>query len=232
MPLPLAATLAIAAAPSLLSMGQSIFQRNKANNMNVQRPPDVPLAVRESTDLARQMAGSSRMSGQGFEEENIRNNQASSTRAAQMAGGGPNYLAAVSGINANTNRAYGQLGMRAAQWRDRNMQMLMQNLGRVGSYQQQGAMAKFNEEAGTKSALTNAANQNMYGAFSGMSMAGLYAMGKFGGGANTTGAGANAGASTSSVLPPMYRPSGYGMSGMNNYTQYQELDANGNWVNM
>lgn len=177
--------LAAAAVPAVFQGISAISQKRKANRINAVRPEyTIPGAVAESVDMARQSAGAA-MPGYGTARNNIAGATSNAVRAAQLAGSGNNVLATIAAAQGNEANAMNNLAAQNAQFQFGQRRDLMSNLLNLGNYQdkawQLNKYEPYQQKAAAKAALTEAANQNMNGAISGLSsvaMMGLGGMGK------------------------------------------------------
>ncbi|ARS36815.1 hypothetical protein [Pontibacter actiniarum] len=174
--------LALAAAPAIYQGVSGILQKRKANRINAVRPTyNIPGAVHESVDMARQSANAA-MPGYGTAQNNIKGATANAVRSAQLAGSGNSMLAAIAAAQSNESNSLLNLATQSAQHQAAQRQNLQGSLMNLAQYKDKAwdwnEKQKYQEKAAAKAALTEAANQNINGAISGLASIGTTALGQ------------------------------------------------------
>lgn len=183
MPLPMLAGLAISSIPSIFKMIQGASQLGKAKKMKVERPTyQTPNEVLDATSMYRQLAGTNRLAGQSYAEDNINKSTSTSIRSAANAGGSSaQILSTIAGLNANENEATNQLQVQGAQNQMQNQGRLGQQLGVQAGYRDKefeyNKDQPFQDAANTRSALYGAGQQNLMGGLDGLAGSATTALG-------------------------------------------------------
>lgn len=121
----------LAAIPSLVQLGTGLYQNYKANQVGSRQfqPYKTPDPFMDYINNAQAMAASNQMPGQSRAEDNISASQNNDVRASQETGQSPeSMLGTLAALNANTNKAYGDLETKAADFKYNNQQNLQQAL--------------------------------------------------------------------------------------------------------
>lgn len=117
----------------------------------------------------------------GVAQNNILASTANANRAAQLAGSGNNALATIAAAQGNEANAMNNLAVQNAQYNTGQRQNLQNQLGVLAGEQKNAwdwnHRQKFEEDAAAKAALTESANQNIFGSLSGLSSAAITGMG-------------------------------------------------------
>jgi hypothetical protein len=117
----------------------SAIQDRKAKKIKTDRPTyEIPKEIGQNQAMFQAAANTSRIPGQSVAENNIGANNASSMNAAMQAGGSSSdILAAMSGINQNTNNQYNNLAMQGVEMQMQNKDRLAQSNETMADYKQQ-----------------------------------------------------------------------------------------------
>lgn len=163
----------LALLPSIFQFGQSIAQRNKANNL--QQSNYIPPSVQNAVANARLNAGATEAPGQDQALSRIRTSTANSILNAKKTASNAAQLSSSVGESEGREKQDLQgLTANNQAFQFRNRQDLMKWLGIRGEYEQSN-YDKFNA---AKSALIGASNQNAFNALTGAATTGLVALDK------------------------------------------------------
>lgn len=161
--------------PAAFQFISGLKQTRQADRMNPTRPTmGVSASTLAATGTA-QNAANAGMAGYGQALDNVRQNTASTVNAAQQTGSANNALAVVAAAGADANSATNGLDTQNAKFKQAAQQFLVGQLDRQGTEEQRAwdwnSKQKYLEQAGAKSALTQAGNQNMNNALGGFAAA-------------------------------------------------------------
>jgi hypothetical protein len=181
MPLPLAATLAIAAAPSIIKGVQGIFQGAKGRKLakkNVRPTYEIPKEFQQNLAIAENM-GRTGLPQQQYNQasQNIQRNQLAGLRGLARTGRAGNVASIVRASNDAT------LGLDVADANARlgNQRQAMGYRSQIGGQQlakqQWDKFGKYAENADAASALMGAGRQNVMGGLTELSQLGQLANG-------------------------------------------------------
>ncbi len=192
--------------PAAYQFISGLKQTRQAGRMNPMRPTmGLADSTRQAAGIAQNMANGS-MAGYGQAVANVRQNTASTVRAAQETGSANNALAVVAAAGATEANALGSLDTQNARFKQTGQQFLAGQLNRQAGEEQRvwdwNNRQKYLEQAGAKSALTQAGAQNTNNALGGMASAlGTGARAFMAGNGGAGGFGRGAGSQPFSLLP-------------------------------
>ena len=161
--------------PAAYQFIAGLKQTRQAGRMNPVRPTAaLNASTTAATGIAQNLANAG-MAGYGQAIGNVRQNTASTVRAAQESGSANNALAVIAAAGANENQAVGNLDVQNAKFRQSGQQFLAGQLNRQAGEEQRvwdwNTRQKYLEQAATKSALTQAGAQNTNNALGGLAAA-------------------------------------------------------------
>lgn len=169
MPLPLVAAAGASLLPSAFKAISGIFQKNKANKINPVNPGyQINNAVVDNARILGERYNNYEMPGYGQALSNIYQSGANAfAQGSQGAGSGGDILDLATKIAYGQNNAINQLGAQNAAGREQALgQSLQANAAAGQEYQNRNAYDRdmYQQQLREKAALTQAANQNIYGA--------------------------------------------------------------------
>lgn len=123
----------------IVDLIMGLVNSGKAKKIDAKRPEyTIPQEVFQNQKMYEALASSSRVPGQSYIENQIGQNQANALSATQRAAGSSaDALAAISGIQQNSNNMFNQLGMQGAEFQAANRDKLAQANETVADYRQQ-----------------------------------------------------------------------------------------------
>jgi hypothetical protein len=171
------ASLGIGAISGLNQLFTGYKQRKEANRIQAIRPEyQIAGALQENVAAARQGANA-QMPGMGTAVNKLQASTANAARAAQMAGGSNNALAAIVAAQGNEANALNNLHDQQSNYRMQMQGNLQSQLGQLAQEQKAkwdyDSRQKYEEQAQAKAALTSASLQNMHGGISNLSNLGM-----------------------------------------------------------
>lgn len=166
--------VALALLPTLYQMGKSVAQRQKASEL--QQSNYIPPSVQNAVATARQMSeGSVSMPGYNQAVDRLKTTTANTiANSRKVAGNSAQLSQDVANASARENQSDQSLSAQNSAFKFSNLQNLQKWLGIRGGYEAKNR-DQFNA---AKSALTGAADQNMYNGISSAASIGLAATDK------------------------------------------------------
>lgn len=171
------ASMALGSISGLNQLLTARSQKRMADRIQAIRPTyQVSNELLENANTARQAANAN-MAGYGTALNNLQAGTAQAARAAQLAGGGQNALAAIAAANQNQANASNDLATQNAQHRVQMMGNLQNQLGTLADERrkswQYNQADRYTENSAAKAALTNASQSNKHNAISSLSNLGI-----------------------------------------------------------
>jgi hypothetical protein len=171
------ASLALGSISGLNQLLTARKQQRMADRIQATRPTyELSNELIENVATARNMANSN-MPGMGNATNNIFASTASANRAAQLAGGSNNALAAIGAASANEANLLSNLADQNATYRTQMQGNLSNQLSKLAEEKrnqwQYNKADKYTEDSAAKSALTGAAMTNRHAGITGLSNLGM-----------------------------------------------------------
>jgi hypothetical protein len=159
--------------PSLIQAGTAGVQMARAEGIKEDRPEyNIPESAQQALGIRKRLATHRGLPGQSLIEDKLRGSTAAGVRAVQESEGGGEALGAIAEMYGSEQRGLAQLGIEGERQYLQNQMGLAQGLREMAPYEERAfdinKYQPYQEAARASSMLRGSAQQNIYGAGSGL----------------------------------------------------------------